>query len=252
MLLLNIQFWSGDRKQAMELARFMADLEPAMRHDACVLFSARFDCKHDEDTMKYVAQKFRVFKFTGKRKHTGWPAGPNQLMGESYEFVIEALRFKKLPPEVDAVMFIEADCVPLSKDWITKLYAEYRSSGRLVGGAWLKKDDAGIEHINGNCIISTRFWEHCPQIFWPPNQGGWDALLAGSILPHAYPSRFIWSDYQLGQEHNPWRGCDYLWAAKRYGAKDNVFYGQDLYPVWFHGIKVASGLKCARARLLNK
>jgi hypothetical protein len=251
MILLIVQFWQGDREQAMELARLIADIEPAYRENVQILFAARFDCKHDDAAIEYVSHKFRVHKMNCKRKAVGWPNGPNQMAGESYEYVVEGLRNKKLDQAIDAVMLIEADCIPLHKNWITMLYDEFKASNKLVSGAWLKKADAGIEHVNGNLIMSTRFWKVCPEIFHPQSRGGWDATLANRIMPYAHPSRLIWSDYQLGQPHNPWRGCDYLWAPKRYSAKNNALYGQDLYPVWFHGIKTPKGLECARNRLLG-
>ena len=249
-MILNVQFWEGDKKQAMTLARLIADLQPEKRDDVYVLFTARFDATHDSDTIKYVGEKFPVITYTTKRKATGWPNGPNQMMACSYEHIIlkERADGKKYGP----VMFIEADCVPLAVDWIDRLIAEYKASGKMVIGAWLKKGDAGIEHINGNCIISTELFKKCKQILNPQTRGGWDATCAYGILPNAAPSRLIWSDYQLGMAHNPWKGDDYLWEAKRYKAKDNPLYGEDLYPVWLHGVKVPDGIKAARKRLLNE
>lgn len=250
MILLNIQFWEQDRPQAMRLAKLIADLEPVPRKDVGVLFTARFDCKHDVEAEKYVAQKFPCFKLTCRRPATGWPNGPNQMMGESYQHVVESVRSKVLPNNIECILFVEADCVPLAKDWISTLYNEWKASGKMVSGAWLKAADAGMEHVNGNCIIALDFWKKDKRIFHPNHKGGWDATLAMSILPQAHPSRYIWSDYQLGQAHNPWKGCSFLWEAKKYGAPDNVYYGQELFPVWFHGIKVGDAIECVRDRLL--
>lgn len=251
MMMLNFQFWEGDKKQAMQLARFIADIEPAFRDDVVALFTARFDCKHDEDTIAYVSKKFRTFKCTTTRRATGWPDGPNQMFGESYQWIVENARNQKIPSP-KCILFIEADCIPMRADWINVLYKEWQESGKDVSGAWLKRADAGIEHINGNCIIAFDFWKKFKPIFHPPSLGGWDALLAHGILPYGHPSKYIWSDYQLGHPHNPWRGCDFLWAAKRYTARDNPYYGMDLYPAYFHGIKTDKGLQCARERILGK
>lgn len=250
MIVLNIQFWENDRDQAMKLARLIADLEPKKRDDI-MLFTARFDCKHDFETIEYVKKKFDVLIHTTKRKATGWPNGPNQMMGDSYEFCVEHFR-RMRRNDVEAVMMIESDCIPLHKNWINMLVAEFRASGKSVLGAWLKLGDANVEHINGNCLIALNFWRKFPSIFHPPSRGGWDVTLRHGILPNGHPSRLIWSDYQLGQEHNPWKGDDFLWEPKRYGALDNPLYGQELNPVWFHGIKIDAGIKAARKRLLNE
>lgn len=250
-MILNIQHHSGDTERAMQLARLIADLEPQRREDIKVLFTARFDTEQDRDTINYVAEKFPVFEYRCKRKATGWPNGPNQMMGESYSYCVETARASYGQFSDDCVMFIESDCVPLDNKWIDKLVAEYRQSGKMISGAWLKKGDCNCEHVNGNMIMSLDFWKQCRDVFNPMSRGGWDATLARFILPNAHPSRLIWSDYQLGMSHNPWKGCEYLWAPKRYQAPDNPLYGQDIYPVWFHGVKVPDGLQCTRQKLLN-
>lgn len=251
MIVLNCQYWEGDRAQAMELARLIADLEPVKRDDVVFMFTARFDCKHDEKTIAYVAQKFKVLRYTTSRKATGWPNGPNQMMGESYHHLVEIWMKGKLPG-IKGVLFMEADCVPLDRNWINLIVDEWQRSGKQVYGAWLKPGDAGVEHINGNCIISMDFWRKNKAIFHPPEQGGWDATLAYCLLPQGAASSLIWSDYRLGTSDNSWKGCDYLWASKRYGSPHNELFGRDLHPVYFHGCKVMNGLKCARQRLLNE
>ena len=250
MIILNIQHWEGDKAQAMALLRLMADLEPAKRTDAYVLVTCRFDGTFDEESIAYASSKFDIRKFRTTRKATGWPNGPNQMAGESYLHCVESHR-KGLFPNAEVVMFIEADCVPLRKTWISELYEEYKQSGKMITGCWLKKLDAGVEHVNGNCLMSINFWKRCKGMFWPDIKGGWDATLRHHMLPVAAPSKLIWSDYQLGMAHNPWKGCDYLWQPKRFNDPSNAFYGQDLYPAWFHGVKVMDGLECVRNRLLT-
>lgn len=250
MIVLNMQFWSGDKDRAMALSRLIADLEPVPRTDAIFLFTARFDCEHDPETIEYVSKKFPVLTYKTKRKAEGWPNGPNQMMACSYEYLVETWKRGKL--KADAILFMESDCVPLKHNWIGLLYDEFKASGRSVSGAWLKKGDANGEHVNGNCVVAMNFYRRCPAMLHPPSRGGWDATLSYGILPNAHPSKLIWSDYQLGMDHNPWRGDDYLWAPKRYGAKDNTLYGIDLYPAWFHGCKTDQGLKAARKRLINE
>ena len=101
-------------------------------------------------------------------------------------------------------------------------------------------------------MVSMDFWKKCPGMFHPPSRGGWDAALAYAILPNGYPSRLIWSDYQLGMPNNPWRGDDYLWETKRYNSPENALYGQDLKPCWLHGIKTMQGIAAVRKKLLNE
>ena len=247
-LLLNFQFWDADKAQAMALARLLADLEPVKRTDCIFLFSARFDCDHDHETVAYVSEKFETRLFTTKKHPVGWPAGPNNQMAQSYTWAIERHREGSLP--IDAVFFMEADCVPLKVGWLDDIIAEYTACGKQILGPWLTRGDGRCnEHVNGNCIIGINFWRTHRSFLRPPGHSGWDAYFAFTMLPEAHPSRLIFSDYRLGTSDNEWKGCDYLWQPKRYPGKQNRLYGQDLFPVWYHGIKTMDGIECVRNRL---
>ena len=249
-LLLNFQYYHGDMKQAMALARLIADLEPAKRDDCIFLFSARFDAEWDENTMRHVANKFQVRKFRTKKHSIGWPAGPNQQMAQSYIYAIEQQRMGALP--IDAVFFMEADCLPLKPGWLDDIIAEYKACGKAILGPWLTRGDGNCnEHVNGNCIISIDFWKTHRHFMNPPDHSGWDSYFAFAILPEAAPSRLIFSDYRLGTDDNPWKGCEYLWLPKRYPGKGNPLYGQELLPVWLHGLKTIEGVECVRKKLLT-
>jgi len=248
MLILNLQFWSGDSAQAMALARLIADIEPQFRSDVQFVFSARFDAKHDKPTVDYVSKKFKVFCHTSTRRGTGWPKGPNSLFVDSYQFCIEATRSGKI--KGDAILFIEADCVPLHMRWLDMLIEEYKSCGKMVLGAWLEVGDCGTRHINGNCIIHKDFWIKNRRIL-APSSGGWDADCSGILMKNGAPSRLIWSDYHLGTDRNPWRGCEYLFSEKLYRDPANPLFGVALKPVWMHGPKDMRGIECVREKFFK-
>jgi hypothetical protein len=248
-LILNLQYWEGDQVQAMALARLLADLEPIKRKDVTFLFSARFDAEFDEETIAHVSRKFNVLRFKGRKHHTGWPAGPNGLYRESHTHMIELTRGGKL--NASGFFFMEADCVPLHKEWLNMLIAEWKGCGKRVLGAWLTRSDGASDHINGNCIIDSNLWRDCPELQLPGSLG-WDVDLKVPLMTNGAPSRLIWSDYCLGRVgYNEWKGCDWLFADKQYYGVDNKLCGEVLKPVWFHGCKIMDGLECVRARLIE-
>lgn len=233
----------------MALARLLADLEPQKRDDVTMLFSARFDCPQDVPAIEYCKRKFRVETMRTKPHRVGWPGGPNDLMTQSYMWCIENVRNGRI--RADGVMFIEADCIPLDVNWLNHLLDEWKrckADGKQVLGCWLTTGDCNVEHINGNCIIHIDFWRN-NRSFLNQAAGGWDADNWNLIKPHGKPSRLIWSDYGLGKpDYNPWKGCDFLFATKRFRGADNPLFGQDLRPVWLHGPKVRLGIDCVRER----
>ncbi len=251
-LILNLQTWPGDQEQGMALARLMADIEPEPRDDVAFLFTFRFDSKPDYETVDYVRSKFRrtyIHKTT--RQGIGWPQGPNAMFADSYSYCIENTR-NGFIKNIDGVMFMESDDVPLDMNWINHINTEWeecKRAGKQILGAWLAHGDAGCEHINGNCIIHIDFWRNNKGIL-NPRSGGWDADFKNIIIPVGYPSKLIWSDYGLGKpDYNPWKGCNHLFSPKRYGSPHNKLFGKDINPVFLHGPKDLRGIDCVRDKL---
>lgn len=232
----------------MALIRLIADLEDKKREE-WVLFTARFDAEYDEDTIAYVANKFNVAKFRTHPHAIGWPAGPNQLMAQSYKYIVDKVKRGRFPG-TDAILLVESDAIPLRKSWIDEIYAEFKGSGRLISGPYFHEGDGCDEHINGNCVFSIDLYTAARGLFNPPNHLAWDFYMRYELMQVGHHSRLIWSDYRLGTEKNPWRGDDYLWDKKYYGGKNNPLYGIPLQPAYFHGIKGMMGIDAVRKKLL--
>lgn len=178
-ILLALQFWEGDKEQAMKVAKLIADLEPRMSERADFLFVSRFDCPHDMESIGYVARKFKVRHHVSRRRATGWPFGPNELWFETMQYVYEHTVADKRTPDYKAVLTFEADAAPLCPNWIPMLSDAFdQSRPANVVGALLKYPGP---HVNGNALFS------CDQNFshWIARQvtgctphGGWDYVLA--------------------------------------------------------------------------
>ncbi len=177
-ILLAIQFWEGDKAQAMKVARLIADLETRHSDRADFLFVSRFDCPHDLETISYVSRKFNVRHHISRRRAVGWPFGPNELWFETCQYVYEHTIDGKRQSDYKAVLTFEADAFPLCPNWIPMLSDEWDAAKVNVLGAMLKHP--GV-HINGNAMFSCD-----PQFMhWLVRQvsgcsphGGWDYVLA--------------------------------------------------------------------------
>lgn len=195
-LLLTFLFWEGDKAQMCKLARLIADLEPGMSEAADVLFCARFDCPQDEETIKYVARKFKVHVHTNPRRERGWPAGCNAAAFGTLDYVYTYSIAKRIPP-YKAVALLEADGAPLRKGWIEEISRAWNEANAKkpvrVFGPLLDTGvrEAGNKHINGNCLVSgdtsflhwfTRKMGGCTP------RAGWDWIMA----PHF--RRMGWAD----------------------------------------------------------
>lgn len=148
-LLLMLQFWEGDKAAALDLARLIADIEPKHSDQADIILCARRDATHDPTVVDYLSRKFNVYTHTATRGGKGWPQGPNTLFFDSMRHVIRSVG-KTMPP-YRAILAMESDDVPLSRDWIRVLLDEMDKLQSNVVGAF---QNTPVPHCNGNCLFN--------------------------------------------------------------------------------------------------
>ena len=195
-LVLAAQFWEGDKEATMRNARRIADIEPEFRKDVEFCFVARFDCEHDKATIDYVSKKFKVSTYTGRRRGTGWPHGCNELWCD----LMQAASCKYLEDwqDVKAIFTFESDCIPIAKDWIDVMSAEWdrgEKQGAQVVGCWLQYWGGEHGHINGNALFHPFIARTLTLIGCTP-LGGWDAEFAPRFQSCWYKSGFIKNLYR--------------------------------------------------------
>ena len=162
-ILIALQFWSGDREHAKELAFFLSQIEDRHTDLADVLLVNRFDCPSMPDyILNPLKRKFNVFQYKTRSRMTGWPAGCNGLWTSTMEWV-RSMCYAGKAPVYKCVFTCEADGAPLCKNWIWRLHSAWDRANLLgpvtVAGPMVGSDepDAPIAtHINGNCLVSGR------------------------------------------------------------------------------------------------
>lgn len=194
-MLLILQFWKGDRKAALKLAKFLADLEPKHCELADFLLVSRFDCENSAETVSYLSRKFNVWAYQTRRQGTGWPHGCNELWFGSMEWFFFMMEAGKIPHYKCAFTF-EADGAPVLKNWIQHMsdaWDRVSQNGKVkVAGALVPGHmTGGHDHINGNALFSGDFeflnWL-VRKVNGVPATIGWDYILA-----HEF-KRLGWAD----------------------------------------------------------
>jgi len=152
-ILIALQYWDGDRDRALELARYLADLEPKHSDLADFMLMARFDSSLDTTTINHVSRKFNLYSRISRRRATGWPMGCNDLWFSVMEWAQSMIQAKKIP-HYKAIFTCEADGAPIPRDWIAQLSAEWDRvnavSTVIMAGALVEPGP----HINGNALMS--------------------------------------------------------------------------------------------------
>lgn len=186
-ILITLPFWSGDRTEAMLLARLLADLEPQYSNIADFAFVARRDCKHDRDTIGYVAKKFNTHTVISNRPETGWPNGCNGLFFGTVDWLLRGISGGKLP-QYSGVFICASDTAPLARDSVRFMHYQWQllqsrkvvAAGAVVPGSI---QGASGSHINGDCFLLSAnpvflFWlaKRAGQVI--RQRGGFDWILA--------------------------------------------------------------------------
>lgn len=239
-LLIAMQFYHGDRTDAMRVARLMADVEKERREDVEFCFAARFDTQHDPATVQYVQSKFPVRIFTSTRKGTGWPDGCNdlwhELMGWAYLMVREG------HADWEAVMTVESDSCPLSRDWISRLMAEWdqqkkRDAELVACGCVIKNGDPSYTHVNGNALFAYDILMRVNGFWGTPHAKSWDVYHAPKYIKRCFDTPLIKSIHNV---------------EKLYPVTWRVLYAprmNQVEPVFFHGAKSPKAEEIVRAKL---
>jgi hypothetical protein len=230
-----IQFWSGDQAEALQLARFLADLEPIRRDDVVLIFARRFDVEMTDDL--YAAElacglKFPVTHVQSRRRLTGHPDGCYGLWSGTAQACYDAYT-AGFP--IENVFFAEAEGVPMRWDWIDYLKRAHQKNleqGKRVTGAWEGTGRYHEEHVNGSFCMHMSCWaDHASLHRCAPGKA-WDCFHGRVLL----------------SELGPWQAIENL-----YGAHDvvslSVFKTMARNRAWLSSVKDGSAWKCAQTLL---
>lgn len=149
-----LQYHESDKPQAERLLRLIADCEREPRDDVELLLCRRFDAAPMTEAMIYAAGKFKVSGYQTHTRWTGWPAGPNAMVKDVLTEAASRVKSGEWA-DVDGLLMIEPDCVPMSPNWIDVIRGAWRvtrGEGRWMMGSW-RNSGGEFGHINGNAVV---------------------------------------------------------------------------------------------------
>jgi hypothetical protein len=243
-ILIVLQCYTGDRMMAMKLARLIADIEQEKSRYADFMIAYRYDTQDDIGTYLYLTKKFdEVHLYHSRHNTSGWPAGCNDLFFDTLAHISRMV--KKNGWEYDAALFIEADCVPLDKDWIKKLHREWYAGTQLALGHWISKSQFRTAHLNGNCMLATNISEKIPSFYTCPPSHPWDIFHTKALWANMRATDLIFSDYKKKTITE-----DELFSARTY-PKDHPLRAMSSVPVLIHGVKDESAQIIVRKKFFH-
>jgi len=233
-LVIALQFWAGDQAEALQLAKFLADLEPTSRDDVLLAFCRRFDVPMSAELHEagmYCGEKFPITHIRSERVATGHPDGCFGLWYGTAEILY---RHYCAGWPYGSAFFVEADGVPTRFDWLDYLKRAHMSNlqqGKSVTGAWEGPGRFHEAHVNGTVCIDLSMISNYPSLQFCREGSAWDCFHSGVFLK------------ELGR----WEAIENL-----YGAHDvtlSVYKTIARKRAWLASVKDGSAWNCAQTLL---
>jgi hypothetical protein len=253
MLVIALQFFTGDWWRAVKLARLLADVEARRRDDVCLLFVRTSEGPVTRLLDEVIARCSEVFHVqslvirpdTEARRArwdllSAWPTGPNVLWAGAAEY------FLTMSPRWSTIFFVDGgDGVPLHREWVDVAVGDHARTlraGLSVTGA-VFRDGLGRWHVNGNVFMERSFLEGHPEVLVMPEcrrvttgpvpREAWDVYHAPVVLPECRASSVVCCE---------WR---------RVGVRADLFPEAALHSAWWHGFKDGNFVDLARDYVLG-
>lgn len=207
-LAIALQFWKGDKRRAIDLARLLADIEPCRRDDVGFVFARQSNCSMDREiheAMLYVGKKFTVIDIETEVDETKsypgicfdpWASAARQLADAYYGGLFP----------YHSALFIEADGCPLAADWIDRIkkaHAESLILGKYVTGPVMRY--GYHHHVNGSLVMDLKFFANSPGLHRCAPDQAWDVFFANLLVNVAGPSQEIRNEHGMrGVTENQW------------------------------------------------
>lgn len=234
-MLVCLPYWDGDWPMMREVALLLSDLLLDSQPHVELMFAARFDAKvPDTKIIQHCEQKFaKVHVFRCHRKGVGFPMGCNEMAFSIFDHV--HYHHEHQFPLVDCMLFVESDCVMLSRTWNTQLFEEWKKASALnksVCGAFIQGNYHGGEaHVNAVAMYSWDVIKQIPALIGASGNEGWDWWHGTNVIPKAMDTPLIYLDYRRDTI-----SVDDLFAPRKQGK----------VPVLYHGVKDKSAIEAVR------
>jgi len=192
-MIVAIQFHDGDARKALELARLIADIEPAYRCDVLLGLVCQ-PSTHTEEAERvalYCAAKMPTELFVS-------PRPPQDKKGCADLWAATVEHFAYNPRGHSFVCtFDGGDSAPLRRTWLNDLAAEHTAT--VAQGKTITGFSQGSNFINANMMIELSVWRNCEElrsrISRPLSHWIWEPQFYDILGPRVRLSPVIWSEY---------------------------------------------------------
>jgi hypothetical protein len=226
-----------DLDAAIDLADLLASLEGSPRMDTpmFIVFRRDVDMEGISFMHRTLATKFvKVFPMAALDFATGWPDGAAAL----WHSTLTNCSLAKQQGWITStgVFTMEADCVPLRRNWIDCLQKEWQNRRDDVWVVGHHHGEGDWTHVNGNGIFSLDLLNDWPVLHGQPAGVAWDWFHRKLFLKISQDTPYITQFYKQPSLEE--------WQFRRV-RKNGVL------PAILHGVKNGSARAAARRLLVS-
>lgn len=232
-MLICISYRSEDMQMAISLLNVICDIEHGINAIADIALVARADAIGPPSGWDNRAkQKFsEVHLFRTSKVVSGYPEGCNEMFYD----LRDRMAMASMCSKYDCWFNLEPDCIPLSRDWISKVWTEWKRVRSLGGLAMGHVKMRPQIHLNGAAVYAS---EHANIVTMLPPRKGWayDLLNADRFLKDGHDTPLIggiWNKSTISE-------AELFGYTKTPNAR----------PVVFHGVKDSSAVDAVRKTLM--
>ena len=243
-LVIALPFFDGDREQAEMLALVVDWIQAKSLIPKRPNVEFCFVNKHGHSRINPAVMASLNFTFapcTEFETVTAAEGHPKSGNAQAIDFFRESLRRVQTGQwkGVDAILWMEPDCVPVAHDWIDQLMHEWdyaiTVAPALVVGCY-RTENVDVPHVNGNALWHPELAKHIDLNVTMEGKG-WDSALADQLKGRFVQTSLIanlWKETKVTDER----------------MKANPFTPKGTPPpVLIHGVKDDSAWLFARRQL---
>jgi hypothetical protein len=174
-----------------ELAGIWLDWVAELSADSVRNYDLVLLCPTNAELPESVKAWGKLTRFPENHAIASWPLGPNRV----FQQVLWFYHHKKLR---GPFFWVEADCVPLTPDWIDAIANEYRRGDKPFMGAIVEPNppkNKAPRHMTGNAVYPENAYLLAPRLM-EAHHTAWDVHAAGQILRQAHPTNLIQHDWR--------------------------------------------------------
>jgi hypothetical protein len=174
-----------------ELAGIWLDWVAELSADSVRKYDLVLLCPTNAELPESVKAWGKLTRFPENHAIAAWPMGPNRV----FQQVLWFYYHKKLR---GPFFWVEADCVPLTPDWIDAIADEYRRGDKPFMGAIVEPNppkNKAPRHMTGNAVYPENAYLLAPRLM-EAHHTAWDVHAAGQILRQVHPTNLIQHDWR--------------------------------------------------------